>query len=246
LVGPPEAPKVPVPSASEHKAQYEQARVDLQGALKQVEAIQINVSDPGADVLVDNRRIGASPLKFPVFVSPGRHRVVAQLGGALVEEIVSSTAGGDRTVRLVLPTAPARTTTTQVDRTSGAPVTAASASSPSPLARWLPVGGLATTAVALGIFGGVAVSSANSAADERDAAILRVQRDSVNGCPGGAACGDFTDADGRAKTWTALSIGAFVGAGLSAAGATAVYLLLPTGPVHIQTGGTSVQITSSW
>ena len=85
LVGSADEPKVPVVSAEDHKKNYERARVDLQEALKQVEALRVNVSDPGADVLVDNRRLGVSPLRFPVFVNPGRHRVVAQLGGARVD-----------------------------------------------------------------------------------------------------------------------------------------------------------------
>jgi hypothetical protein len=52
LVGSADDPKVPVVSAEDHKKSYERARVDLQEALKQVEALRVNVSDPGADVLV--------------------------------------------------------------------------------------------------------------------------------------------------------------------------------------------------
>lgn len=237
LVGSADAPKVLVSSAEGHKKRYEQARVDLQGALKQVEAIRVNVSDPGADVLVDNRRIGVSPLKFPVFVNPGQHRVVAQLGGARVEEVVTSAAGAERTVRLVLPATPATpATATRAAKSSGTPIATVPASKPSPWARWLPIGGLAATSVALGVFGGVAVVTTNSATDERTAALGHVRQESAIGCPGAASCDDFTSADGRAKTWTGLAVASFIGAGLAAVGAGAVYVFAPSSSSPIRVG----------
>ncbi|MGK3959050.1 hypothetical protein WMF38_39090 [Sorangium sp. So ce118] len=249
LVGSPEAPRDPVPWTEQERQKHAQARVDLQEAREHVSALQINASDPGAEVLVDGRRIGLSPLERPVFVWPGEHRVSARLGGVRVERAVSAVAGDEQTVRLVLPASPteaqgdgARGPRRAPEALSGAPPPAGGG----PGRRWLTVGGLAGTSAALAVFGGIAVSVANGAAEERDAALARVQADSVSGCPGGAACGHFTDADGRAKTWTALSVGAFVGAGLSAAGAAAAYLLLPAGPVRVTTEGAGVQLVTSW
>ncbi|AUX46920.1 hypothetical protein SOCE26_084300 [Sorangium cellulosum] len=249
LVGSPEAPRGAVPWTEQDRQKHAQARVDLQAARAQVGALQINVSDPGAEVLVDGRRVGLSPLERPVFVWPGQHRVSAQLGGSRLERVVSTKAGDEQTVRLVLPASPAEA---QVDgarglrRVSEAPPSAPPSPRPGAGRRWLTVGGLAATSAALGVFGGVAAGVASGAAEERDAALARVQTDSVSGCPGGAACSQFTDADGRAKTWTTLSVGAFVGAGLSAAGAAAAYLLLPAGPVRVTTGGAGVQLATSW
>ncbi|WP_437951509.1 hypothetical protein WME98_12275 [Sorangium sp. So ce296] len=249
LVGSPEAPRGPAPWTEQDRQKHAQARVDLQAAREHVGALEINVSDPGAEVLVDGRRVGLSPLRAPVFVWPGQHRVSARLGGARKEELVTATAGGEHTVRLVLPASPAEA---QIDgargprSAAGAPSLAPPSPGPGPARRWLTVGGLAATSAALVVFGGIAAGVAGGAAEERDAALARVQADSVSGCPGGAACGQFTDADGRAKTWTALSAGAFVGAGLSAAGAAAAYLLLPAGPVRVTTGGAGVQLATSW
>ncbi|WP_437606993.1 hypothetical protein WMF20_39755 [Sorangium sp. So ce834] len=249
LVGSPEAPRGPAPWTEQDRQKHGQARVDLQAAREHVGALEINVSDPGAEVLVDGRRVGLSPLRDPVFVWPGQHRVSARLGGARKEELVTATAGGEHTVRLVLPASPAEA---QIDRArgprgaAGAPPLAPPSPGPGPARRWLTVGGLAATSAALVVFGGIAAGVAGGAAEERGAALARVQADSLSGCPGGAACGQFTDADGRAKTWTALSAGAFVGAGLSAAGAAAAYLLLAAGPVRVTTGGADVQVATSW
>jgi hypothetical protein len=109
LVGPLDTPKTPIPPGDlrSHERQYEQARVDLEHARRHVGALDVRVSDPGAEVLIDDRRVGVSPLKFPVFVSPGRHRIVARLAGARVEEAVAIEPGGERTVRLVFAAAPA-------------------------------------------------------------------------------------------------------------------------------------------
>jgi hypothetical protein len=235
MVGTPDAPKIWVPPG--FKDSYGAARANFAEARRHIGALQINVSDPGAEVSVDGRRVGLSPLKYPVFVWPGQHRVSAQLGGARDEEIVSATADGQHTVRLVLPSTPApatppATTPPRAGGARGAPLTAAPASKPNAWVRWLPAGGLAATSVALGIFGGIAVATANSAADERRESLHRVRHESLSGCPGVAACDDFTAADGRAKTWTTLAVGGFVAAGLAAAGAATVYGFTPSNPVR--------------
>jgi hypothetical protein len=228
-VGPKDAPKVPIPPADLplHKKQYEQAQVDLQQARAHVGALEVRVSDPGAEVLVDDRRLGVSPLKFPVFVNPGKHRVVAQLGATKVDNVVSVEAGGERTVRLELTAAqtpaPAPPVGPRADAARALP------SKPSPWPRWQTVAVLAPP-VALGVVGVAMLGAANGAADDRDAAAAQARTKGMHNCPDDPACGNFTAAEGRRATLTAISVGAFVGAGLSAAGA-AVYLLVPAGPV---------------
>jgi hypothetical protein len=49
MVGPLDAPKIWVPPGDTWKNQYEQARVALEEARKRVGAIEVNVSDPGAE-----------------------------------------------------------------------------------------------------------------------------------------------------------------------------------------------------
>ncbi|WP_437619947.1 hypothetical protein [Sorangium sp. So ce1151] len=70
---------------------------------------------------------------------------------------------------------------------------------------------------------------------------------SSGGCPGGGpACDTFTTADGEVKTMTGLAVGAFIGAGLAAAGSgVAAYVLGPEAPVRV--GSTpGALVTVSW
>jgi hypothetical protein len=154
------------------------------------------------------------------------------------EESISVEPGGERTVWLTMnarapSTAAAPPPGPRASKTGDLPDAAPRPSKAAPALRWWVVGGLAATTAALGVFGTVAVVSANAAADEREASRLRVVGH-VSGCPGGSDCDDFTAADGRAKTMTGLAVGAFIGAGLAAAGAgAAAYLLAPAAPVRV-------------
>jgi hypothetical protein len=246
LVGPPGASLGQARSVEELKKKYEQARVDLQEARKHVAALQVNVSDPGAEVSVDERRIGVSPLKHPVFVWPGQRRVRAQLGGAQVEEVVFAAADGQHTVRLVLP-ATSAIHTPRAGGTRGAPRSDSTLPQSAPSPHQGIVVALAATSVVLGILGGVAVGMANDAADDREQTASRARYLLVHDCPGSSLCDDFTAADGRAKTMTGLAIGAFLGAGAAAAGATTLYLLsTPSAQVRVRATTSAVQLAVTW
>jgi hypothetical protein len=99
----------PAPSAPEAtRRKRERARTDLEDTLRHVGAIAVHVSEPGAEVLVDGRRAGTSPLRYPVFVTPGEHRLVARRDGARSEEVtIKAEARAEHTVRLVLRDGPA-------------------------------------------------------------------------------------------------------------------------------------------
>ncbi|WP_437478481.1 hypothetical protein WME75_30370 [Sorangium sp. So ce1014] len=233
-VGTPDAPKIQVPPG--HKDKYGAARANFAEARRHIGALEVRVSDPGADVLVDGRQVGVSPLKHPVFVAPGQHQVAAQLGGAKVGDVVAVEAGGERTVRLMFvpaqPAAPPLRPVASGGR--GLPPAAPPRSQPGPTLRWWTTGALAASSAALGVLGGVSVVKANDAGDDRTAALHHVRWENAHGCPGASACGEFTAADGRATTWTAISVGAFIGAGLAAASAgAAAYLLAPEAPVRV-------------
>ncbi|WP_437807993.1 hypothetical protein [Sorangium sp. So ce1078] len=246
MVGTPDAPKIRVPPG--HRDRYEAARASFAEARRHIGMLEVRVSDPGADVLVDGRQVGVSPLKHPVFVAPGQHRVAAQLGGAKVGDVVAVEAGGERTVRLVFvpaqPAAPPLRPMASSGR--GSSPAAPLRSQPGPKLRWWTVGGLAATSAALGVLGGVSVDRANDAAGDRTAALHHVRWENAHGCPGASACGDFTAADGRAKTWTAISVGSFIGAGLAVAGAgAAAYLLAPEAPVRVGSAP-GAMVSVSW
>ncbi|AUX45067.1 hypothetical protein SOCE26_065480 [Sorangium cellulosum] len=249
MVGTPDAPKIWVPPG--FKESYELARANFAEARRHVGALDVRVSDPGAAVLVDGRQVGVSPLKLPVFVAPGRHRVGAQLAGTRVEEPVVVDAGGERTVWLMVrragADAPARS---PASKTAGVPGAAPPRPARGPALRWWAVGGLAATSAALGVLGGVSVVEANDAAGDRDAAIARVRWEVFRCRPGLPACDAHAEADRRAKAFTALSVGAFVGAGLAAGGAVAAgFLLAPEAKVRVGAAvGTApgVALSFSW
>src|SRR6185503_10534547 len=61
--------------------QLEFIRSRLAEARQKVGALSIQVSEGGAEVLVDGRSIGRSPLADEVFVDPGSRRIEARLNG---------------------------------------------------------------------------------------------------------------------------------------------------------------------
>lgn len=231
------------PANARERMFYEQRRADLVAARRHVAAVTVQVSDPGAEIFVDDRRVGVSPLELPVFVTAGQHRLAARLGGTQAEVVITAEEGTEQTARIVLPTV-------QAAAPAGAPASrarAVPAHTPEPSAwppRWQTVAVLAAP-VALGALGVGAVAAANGEAGERDAIAARLRSENPHDCPGGPGCDAFTAADGRARTWTAVAVTSFVGAGLAAVGA-AVYLLTPLGQVRVQTGGTSVHMVAAW
>ncbi|WP_437730656.1 hypothetical protein [Sorangium sp. So ce1335] len=235
MVGTPEAPRIWVPPG--FKEGYELARANFAEARRHVGALEVRVSEAGAAVLVDGRQVGASPLPRPVYVAPGQHRVGAQRAGQRVEEPVAVDAGGERTVWLVLRRAEAEAAARPP---TGKPAAAQPRPARDPALRWWTVGGLAAASAALAVVGGVSVAEANDAAGERDAAFVRARWEVFRCRPGLPACDAYAEADGRARTFTALSAGAFIGAGLAAGGAVAAgFLLAPEAKVGVGAVGTA-------
>ena len=247
MVGTPDAPKIWVPPG--FKESYELARANFAEARRHVGALDVRVSDPGAAVLVDGRQVGVSPLPRPVYVAPGQHRVSGQLAGAQREAVAAVAAGGERTVWLTFPRVRAEASAhPPVSKIVSRPV-AAPPSTRGPTLRWWTLGALATTSAALATVGALSVVEANDAAEERDAAFFRAEREVFHCRPGLPVCDAYADADGRTKTFTALSVGAFVGAGLSAGGAVAAgFLLAPQAKVRVRAAGTvpGVGLSFSW
>ncbi len=248
MVGTPEAPKIWVPPG--FKESYDLARANFAEARRHVGALDVRASEPGAAVLVDGRQVGVSPLPRPVYVAPGQHRASAQLAGRQVEVPAAVDAGGERTVWLVLQRAGAEASARPRASTAGdLPGAAPPRSARGPELRWWTVGGLAATSVVLGVVGGVSVAEATDAAGDRDAAFARAHREVFRCRPGFPACDAHAEADGRTRTFTALSVGAFLGAGLSAGGAVAAgFLLAPEAKVRVGALGAApgAELSFSW
>jgi hypothetical protein len=60
-----------------------------------VARVRVEVDAPGAEVLVDDVKVGVAPLAEPLEVDAGEHRVVARLEGHAPDSQVLRLAGGD-------------------------------------------------------------------------------------------------------------------------------------------------------
>jgi len=195
----------------------------LAEARAQVAALSIRVNVDGAEVLVDGRSMGRSPLEEEVFVDPGARRIEAKMAShAMARETLMAEQGGRHEVTLnLLPAAstpPLVLISTPPPKRSGKHV--------API-----VAGIATavTGLSLGIASTVAANDL--------AASLEAQRtaldpyDQKNAClsPANAASCAALDHDYRARsTLGALSVVGFVTAG-AASVATITYWLWPSG-----------------
>jgi len=82
----------------------EQTLQQIKGAFADVKthvaALKITVDHEGAEVHVDDRNLGASPLEASAFVDPGVHTLVARLGGDQVTQTVQADAGKEYPVTM--------------------------------------------------------------------------------------------------------------------------------------------------
>src|SRR5512133_925062 len=76
---------------------------DLADAKRHLTTLRINVTEAGADVLVDGRSIGSSPVEREIYLEPGNHTILAShatLGHG--EMAIDGKAGEERTINLML------------------------------------------------------------------------------------------------------------------------------------------------
>lgn len=197
---------------------------------KKVARVQIEASAEGAELSVDDVPVGSSPLGEPVLVNAGRRKFGATLAGHTPASRVVEIAGSDETTvalelvpieatkTIEVPVEkPGRTETRIVERSS----------SPAP---WVALSITAATAIATGVFGGLALS----ASGERDDELARF--------PGNAAA--ITDASDRTATF---ALATDVLAGVTIAGAiTTVVLFAVTGssdePIEANTASIELRV----
>ena len=203
----------------------QRTRTRLAEARTQVLAMTIHSAPAGAEILVDGRAIGKTPLDGEVFVSPGSHTVEAKLEGYVTaKQTVQGTKGASQEVRLTL--APARTESESPPQEGSGPH----------LAILLGGTALAISGVALGI--GFAVASTNNADDAGQ------KTDALRPATGPSACGSqpaaCADIDRDRRASDTLADGAkvsFVLAGAAMAGTVAYGLLTrqakPTAGLHV-------------
>ncbi|WP_437875727.1 hypothetical protein [Sorangium sp. So ce513] len=78
----------------------------LAEAKAQVGTLRISVNVDDAEVLIDGKRIGQSPLEDQVFVDPGKRTIEARRGGARTSTSLFVARGSDQRIALSLDTGP--------------------------------------------------------------------------------------------------------------------------------------------
>ncbi len=108
-------------------------------------ALEITTTPPGAQITVDDRPVGTTPLPEPVPVNLGRRKVVATLAGHVPVTRDVDVGGGE-------------TAKVQLDLPTGTVIVRAPPSHWTTLS-WLGVGGGVALGVTSGIFGGLAINA---------------------------------------------------------------------------------------
>lgn len=233
------------------QSNYEEAK-------QHVGALSIVTDVDGAVVVVNGNTVGRSPLADPVFVDPGTVKLQAQSGNRISEiSTVEIPAGASREIRLTLrEPAPVLAASAAPKTLAGSQPIADTSVSPAsrdysfetpqkvshgPKLAPVLVGAGLTLA---GVVAGVALGAvANSKADRRDEALGSLQ--GQNPCGIGAPvvndgnCRAARSNEDEWRTTSQLSIAAYVGAGIFAAG-TLGYVLLTWPKAKRQTGITPI------
>jgi hypothetical protein len=89
--------------AADHFAQYirgnptapamDHAKAGFDEARQKVTELNVQVNAPGAAITVDGADVGRSPLPNAVYLTPGRHSVVARKGTASADKVLDAVAG---------------------------------------------------------------------------------------------------------------------------------------------------------
>ena len=198
---------MPPTAPAERKARGQEL---LREVRPKVAELTVRVNKPDAEVLVDGKAVGRSPLADAVFVEPGDHALEAKLGGAAAKASVSAKGGGAQEVTLAF------------EEAKGPPPAQKSA---------VPLILLGAGAVVAGATGGAVLG----AWSEKRSAVQRTSesiRNSGSSCVTGAANFDTQcstlEADARtAETLNRAGIALLAGASALALGAGVYWLLWP-------------------
>ena len=203
----------------------ERAEQLLKAATAKIATLTVNVAPAEAEVLIDGAAVGRAPLADPLFVEPGRRKVVARYPGMPdAVEILDLAAGSTRSVSLVL-----------LAVTPGPPV---EYEPDAGVKKGILIGGAALTAIFLA--GGVAFTVvSNGKASDADTMLGELQsRGGAAPCQSGplvSDCETLADLNRESVTFHDLAIAGYVAAGITAA-ATLTYGLWPKGKAPERVG----------
>jgi hypothetical protein len=176
-------------------------------AREKIATLAVTVDAPAADVAVDGKVIGKSPLEDPVFVEPGPHAIEARLGATVATAQVDVPQGAARPVDLRVTSAPA----------------------PKPSVPIIIAGaGVSAVALGTGIAFFVVSSSKASSADATLSGILHAGAPCTSP-PQAGACSNVLSMRQAADTFHNAGVPLLVAGSVIAAG-TLAYALWPRSP----------------
>jgi len=205
-------------------------------AKKSVGTLSLKVSE-GAEITVNGKAVGKSPLPGPVFIEPGAATIEARIGEKSAKKTVALDVGDSREVEIVIAGEAAA-----VGPEAGDPATNGSAQPgangsvggdvrPPSGSSVKTVGMIASGALAvIGLGVGVGFYMKQQSAKDDADALRSDNKLGTTGCASGAnasACADLADANDRAESSRTISTIGFIGAGVGAAGFVA-FMLMPS------------------
>jgi hypothetical protein len=166
-------------------AEKQGAESGLLAAKAVVGEVAVEVEVEGADVYVDGRLEGRSPLLGPVFVEPGTHTIEARKDGRSTSTEISASAGQATSTTLRFETRPAPGAAAESgagpthDEDSDEPETAPATGGRKPFFKWVgetPVAWVGTGLTALGIVGGIGFAlGARTSYDSADSVASQIE-----------------------------------------------------------------------
>lgn len=192
----------------------------------------VKVSVDGADVYLDGKLVGKSPLPAPLFVEPNTHEIEAKKEGFLPEKDMLVAAPNTES-ETTLGMKPAPVEVKPKEEPKEKPIVAPP---PPPSPKWRTygiIGGGALTALGLGLGVGLTVS-AGTKGDEADAQLAELRRTTPNtfGVCGGnqfplnqAGCTKLTDTLSSQDARANGAVAGFVIAGVGAVGTVGLIML---------------------
>jgi hypothetical protein len=197
-------------------------------ARKEVGSLVIVARESGAEVSVDGRRVGKTPLR-EIFVDPGTRRVVIEREGYKREELtITIRKGEERTIPVkLIKLAP-------IAKAAPGPLLPVRERKDLRPPDWSPtvlVGGASATAIGIGLGAAFTVVSNGKAADSTEQ-VPALRADLSNACTREIthpACVAYLDAETERRRFRDLAVVSFVTAGIAAA-ATVAYIVYPRAP----------------
>ncbi|HKO51518.1 MAG TPA: hypothetical protein VJV79_27605 [Polyangiaceae bacterium] len=228
----------------ESEQTLQQVRKAFADVKTRVATVNVTSDRNGAEIFVDNLRVGVAPLPDPLFLEPGNRQLAARLEGKVDGQRLNAEAGKEYTLQFSLraaepPLAPA---IAAVQVGSEAPSSKQEAPKDSPdYTPAIVAGSVGAAALVSGI---VFILQSSRQLNERDDQLAQLPGSNQCGpqSPYGAQCAEIASLSSSAKTLQSLSIAAF---GIAAAAGVTTVVLWPRTPEHGQVGMRALVLPSS-